>query len=164
MTGRLRHLADFPGAAVTQNLHPLLVHFPIAFLIGATAVYFAAWIARREDWAWAAFWMLALGVATATAAIRTGLVAGRSVMVAPSVRSHILIHHEHMMLLVWALSLALMAWAVLARPIPRRGVLGFLVLLLLMTAMLAKGADFGGWMVFGYNAGGSLPQPIEFSS
>jgi hypothetical protein len=26
-----------------------------------------------------------------------------------------------------------------------------------------KGADYGGWMVYRYNAGGSLPQPIEFS-
>jgi hypothetical protein len=38
-----------------------------------------------------------------------------------------------------------------------------MLLMLLMAAILVKGADYGGWMVFGYNAGGSLPQPIEFS-
>jgi hypothetical protein len=25
------------------------------------------------------------------------------------------------------------------------------------------GADYGAWMVYSYNAGGSMPQPIEFS-
>jgi hypothetical protein len=47
---------------------------------------------------------------------------------------------------------------------PRVGRAGFLLLLLAMTAILVRGADYGGWMVFGYNAGGSLPQPVEFSS
>jgi uncharacterized membrane protein len=160
----LRHLFDLPGVAAMQNLHPLLVHFPIAFLIGATAIYFAAWLGGREAWAWTALCMLALGAASATAAIGTGLAAAKSVMVAPSVREHILVHHEYVMVIVWALSLILLAWAVIARPMPQRGVLGFLALLLLMTLTLAKGVDYGGWMVFGYNAGGSLPQPIEFSS
>jgi uncharacterized membrane protein len=160
----LRHLADFPGAAVMQNLHPVVVHFPIAFLTGATVMYLAAWLARRDAWAWTALWMLAIGAAGATAAVRTGLAAGQSVMVAQSVHEQILVHHEHAMVAVWTLSVALLAWALIARPMPRRGVLGFLVLLVLMTLTLAKGADYGGWMVFGYNAGGSLPQPIEFSS
>src|SRR5216684_6268334 len=158
----LRHLADFPGVAVMQNLHPLVVHFPIAFLSGATLMYFAAWLARREALAWTGLWMLALGAVGASIALRTGLAAGESVMVAPSVRAQILIHHEHAMVTVWALSIALLAWALIARPMPRRGLLGFLALLILMTLTLAKGADYGGWMVFGYNAGGSLPQPIEF--
>jgi uncharacterized membrane protein len=160
----LRHLADFPGAAVMQNLHPVVVHFPIAFLTGATVMYLAAWLARRDAWAWTALWMLAIGAAGATAAVRTGLAAGQSVMVAQSVHEQILVHHEHAMVAVWTLSVALLAWALIARPMPRRGVLGFLALLVLMTLTLAKGADYGGWMVFGYNAGGSLPQPIEFSS
>jgi hypothetical protein len=32
-----------------------------------------------------------------------------------------------------------------------------------MAIALIKGADYGAWMVYGYNAGGALPQPIEFS-
>jgi hypothetical protein len=84
-------------------------------------------------------------------------------MIAPSVRSHILVYHEWSMLAVLALSIVLAAWALLARPMPRKGRIGFMLGLALMTVILAKGADYGGWMVFGYNAGGSLPQPIEFS-
>jgi hypothetical protein len=36
-------------------------------------------------------------------------------------------------------------------------------MLFVMAGLVVIGADFGGWMVYGYNAGGSLPQPIEFS-
>jgi hypothetical protein len=84
-------------------------------------------------------------------------------MLAPSVRQHILVHHKQFMLAALGLSIVLGLWAWIARPMPRRGRVLFMIGLLVMTAILAKGADFGGWMVYGYNAGGSLPQPIEFT-
>ena len=65
---------------------------------------------------------------------------------------------------VLVLSLLLSGWAVAARPVPRRGRIGFMTLLIVMMGLLVKGADYGAWMVYGYNAGGSLPQPIEFSN
>lgn len=163
METALRIVANWPGAAALQNLHPLIVHYPIAMLTGATAVYLAAAIARREQWAWLALWLLAFGALGATAAVWSGLRAGASVMVAPSVRAIILEHHEHLMIIAWVLSLLSLVWGVAGRPLPRRGGIGFLALLLMMSAILARGADYGGWMVYGYNAGGSLPQPIEFS-
>lgn len=159
----LRHLAAMPGAGGLQNIHPLVVHYPIALLTAAALVYLLAWAARREEWARSALWMLALGTLGAVVAVRTGLSASDGVMVAPSVREQILVHHKHYMLAVMGLSAVLTAWAMAAPPLPRRGRLIFLALLLAMTALLAKGADYGGWMVYGYNAGGSLPQPIEFS-
>ena len=152
-----------PGEQSLQNIHPLLVHYPIAFLTGAILIYFLALIARRESLEWTALWMLALGSIMAAATVWTGLRAGDGVMVAPSVREHILDHHKHYMITAFALSAILAAWAVAARPMPRRGRVAFLILLLAMGAILVKGADYGGWMVYGYNAGGSLPQPIEFS-
>lgn len=159
----VRIVTAWPGAAVLQNLHPLLVHYPIAFLTSATAIYLAAAIAGREPWAAVALWLLALGALGASAAVWSGLRAGGSVMVAASVRDNILDQHKRLMIIAWALSLLSLMWGVAARPLPRRGRLGFLVLLLVMSGVLARGADYGGWMVFGYNAGGSLPQPIEFS-
>jgi len=140
-----------------------VIHFPIALLMSASVLYLLGWIARREVWAWVGLWMLMLGTLGAAIAVWTGLRASAGVMIAPSVRDHILVYHRAVMLIVFALSLALSLWALSARPMPRRGRSTFVVLLCLMTALLAIGADFGGWMVYGYNAGGSLPQPIEFS-
>jgi hypothetical protein len=67
------------------------------------------------------------------------------------------------MLAVLGVSSILAICDLLARPMPRPGRAAFLLGLLVMTALLVKGADFGGWMVYGYNAGRSLRQPIEFS-
>jgi uncharacterized membrane protein len=156
-------ILQFRGMQSLQNLHPLVVHYPIALLTAAVPLYLVAWIFAREDCAIVGLWMLILGAIGAVASVYTGLNAGKGVMVAPSVRSHILVYHERLMLTVLGLSLILAIWAWLARPMPRRGRLVFVAGLLIMVAVLAKGADFGGWMVYGYNAGGSLPQPIEFS-
>jgi uncharacterized membrane protein len=153
----------FGGFEALQNVHPLVVHYPIALLTLAPVLYLIAWIAKRDSWAWAALLMLTLGTLSAAAAVWTGLRAGTSVMVAPSVRSHILVHHKHLMIAVFAMSVALSTWALAARPMPRRGRSGFMILMLTMTLLVAIGADYGAWMVYGYNAGGSLPQPIEFS-
>jgi uncharacterized membrane protein len=163
METALRLVMNWPGAAVLQNLHPLIVHYPIAMLTSATVVYLAAAIARRDRWAWLALWLLAFGALGATAAVWSGLRAGDAVMVAPEVRENILEYHEYLMITAWVLSLLALVWGMAGRPLPRRGGIGFLALLLIMSAVLARGADYGGWMVYGYNAGGSLPQPIEFS-
>jgi hypothetical protein len=61
------------------------------------------------------------------------------------------------------MSVALAAWALLAPPMPRRGRLAFVALMVVMASLIVKGSDYGAWMVYGYNAGGALPQPIEFS-
>lgn len=157
------YLLAFQGLRSLQNYHPLFVHFPIAFLFGATLVYASAWAGRRESWAWTGLWMLLLSTLGGAASVWTGLGAWNSVMLAQSVRDRILVYHRTLMLIVFALSLVLSLWALSARPMPRRGRTAFVALLLATVALITIGADFGGWMVYGYNAGGSLPQPIEFS-
>jgi len=153
-----------PGAQHLQNIHPLVVHFPIAFLYGAALLYFLAWAAGRESWAWTGFWMLALGALSAAAAVGTGLYGAEGVMVARSVKAHLLVNHKQTMLVVMALSVALCAWAAAARPMPSRGRFFFLALLAVLIGGLTIGADFGGRMVYDYNAGGNAcGQPIEFS-
>ncbi len=152
-----------PGASHLQNPHPLVVHFPIAFLYGATLFYFIAWALRRDALAWTAMWMLVLGVVGAAGAVATGLYGAEGVMIAPSVREKLLEPHKELMLATSAVALVLCAWAVIARPMPVRGRYLFLLATVVMAAMLAKGADYGGRMVFDYNAGGgACSQPIPF--
>jgi uncharacterized membrane protein len=153
-----------PGASHLQNLHPLFVHFPIAFIYGAALLYFLAAIRASESLKWSAFWMLAFGAAGAAASVATGLYAGSGVMVSVSVRDQLLRHHKQLMIAASAITGILIAWALAARPMPSRGRYVFLAGLLAVMLLIGLGADFGGRMVYDYNAGGNAcPQPIDFS-
>ncbi|TMA42608.1 MAG: DUF2231 domain-containing protein [Deltaproteobacteria bacterium] len=153
-----------PGAQRLQNLHPLLVHFPLALLPASALLYVLAWLAGRDSWAWTGLWLLVLGALSAAAAAATGLHADEGVMVDPSVREQLLDPHRRLMLTTVGLSIALAAWAAAARPLPARGRVVFLILLVVLLALMSRGADYGGRMVYDYNAGGNAcPQPIEFT-
>ena len=57
---------------------------------------------------------------------------------------------------------ALTLWAIASRPMPTRGRYVFLAGLIALLGLITAGADFGGEMVFSYNAGGpACAQPID---
>lgn len=158
------HLFSFPGTQHLQNIHPLVVHFPIALLFVAALMYWMGFLARRELLQWSGLWMLVLGALGAAVAAATGLYAAPGVMLARSVKTALLTYHKRIMIAVLILSAALALWAIAARPMPVRGRGAFLAMLVLVAALIAKGADYGGRMVYDYNAGGyACGQPIEFS-
>ena len=151
-----------PGASQLQNYHPLIVHFPIAFIYGASLMYFLAWIGASERLQWTALWMLVLGAVSAAAALTSGFYAAPGLMVSQSVRDELLQHHKHLMVAASILTGALTIWALASRPMPTRFRYVFLAGLLAVMLLIASGADLGGEMVYGYNAGGSAcPQPID---
>jgi uncharacterized membrane protein len=151
-----------PGASQLQNYHPLLVHFPIAFIYGASLTYFLAWISGSERLQWTALWMLLLGALSAAAALASGFYAAPGLMVSQSVRDELLNHHKHLMVAASILTGLLTTWAIASRPMPTRGRYLFLAGLLALMGLIAAGADLGGEMVFAYNAAGSAcPQPID---
>ena len=143
-----------PGVQHLQNIHPLIVHFPIALLPVSGLFYLLGWLTGKESCGWTALWLLGLGTLGAAAAVATGLYGAEGVMVAPSVREHLLLVHERIMLAVLGLSVVLLVWASIARPMPSKGGVVFLILLAILSASLAAGADFGLRMVYDYNAGG----------
>ena len=152
-----------PGASDLQNIHPILVHFPIAFLYGAALLYFLASISGSEGLKWTALWMLVLGALGAAASVASGLYAAPGLMVSVSVRHELLRHHKHLMVAASAVTGVLTVWALAMRPMPTRGRYVFLAGLIAVMWLIAAGADIGGEMVYGYNAGGSAcPQPIDF--
>jgi uncharacterized membrane protein len=154
----------FPGVQHLQNVHPLVVHFPLALLPGAALFYLLAWLARRESLAWTALWFLVLGTVSGAIAGGTGLYASEGVMVDPTVREQLLDPHRLWMLSTLGLSAGLTLWALAACPFPSRGRSVFVLLLLITVAMMAHGADYGGRLVYDYNAGGNAcGQPIDFT-
>jgi len=70
-----------PGVQHLQNIHPLVVHFPIAFLGGAALFYFLSWIFKHQTFATTAFLLLILGTLAAGAAVGTGLYGEEGLMV-----------------------------------------------------------------------------------
>lgn len=153
-----------PGVHHLQNVHPVVVHFPIAFLVGAALFYGMAWVLGREPLATTARWTLLLGAISAGVAVGTGLYAGEGVMVSRSVRDHLLEPHEYLMLTTLGLSVVLAIWALIARPSPQKGRLFFILLFVALLVVMTIGADYGARMVYDYNAGGNAcPQPIEFA-
>jgi len=152
-----------PGASQLQNYHPLLVHFPIAFIYGAALLYFLAWITASEKLQWTALWMLLLAALNAGLALASGFYAAPGLMVSQSVRHELLNHHKHLMVAASILTGSLTIWALASRPMPTRARALFMAGLLALMVLIAAGADLGGEMVYGYNAGGSAcPQPIDF--
>ncbi|MGH7813265.1 MAG: DUF2231 domain-containing protein [Candidatus Binataceae bacterium] len=152
-----------PGLAHAQNIHPLVVHFPIAFLYGAALFYYVAVVRPRDSLEWTAFWMLVLGTLGAGAAVATGLYAESGVMISESVRAHVLEHHEDLMITASVMAAVLAAWAIAARPMPAKGRWFFIAGLAIMLCVITSGADLGAEMVYGYNAGGdACAQPIDF--
>lgn len=154
-----------PGVAHLQNIHPLFVHFPIALLSAAALFYFLSLIfAASDSLEWTALWMLVLGAAGAMLSLATGLYASGGVMVAPSVRTALLDHHRNLMIATSIIAGLLTLWAIVARPMPARGRYVFLLGLLVMLVLMTKGADYGGRLVFDYNAAGNAcSQPIDFT-
>jgi uncharacterized membrane protein len=153
-----------PGAQHLQNVHPLVIHFPIAFLMGAALLYAAAWLLKSERFAHSAFVTLILGALSLVVAVATGLYAEQGVMLALSVRDALLKPHKMYMLATSGMAAVLTVWAIATRPFPKKGRLLFLFLLLVMISVMTVGADFGGRMVYDYNAGGTAcRQPIQFT-
>ena len=153
-----------PGAQHLQNIHPLVIHFPIGFLMGAALFYFAAWVSKKEDWAKTGFWVLLLGALSLAVAVGTGLYAEQGVMVALDVRQNILLPHKQFMIAAAVNCFVATVWAIVARPFPKKGRIIFLILLLVMIGVMTVGADFGGRLVYDYNAGGNAcHQPIQFT-
>ncbi|OGX29029.1 MAG: hypothetical protein A3B78_03240 [Omnitrophica WOR_2 bacterium RIFCSPHIGHO2_02_FULL_67_20] len=153
-----------PGAQHLQNVHPLVIHFPIAFLMGAALLYVAAWLLKSDRFAHSAFVVLVMGALSLTVAVATGLYAEQGVMLSLSVREQLLRPHKSYMLATLALCTMLSVWAILARPLPTKGRGLFLFLVLVMIGVMTVGADFGGRMVYDYNAGGNAcRQPIQFT-
>ena len=152
-----------PGVAHLQNAHPLVVHFPLALLPAALVLYFLAWLTERESFAWTGLWLLGLGAMGAALSVASGLYGAQGVMIDPSVKEHLLFYHKTIMFGVLGLTVLLSVWASALRPMPVKGRVSFLVLLLILIGALTIGADFGGRMVYDYNAGGNAcPQPIPY--
>lgn len=147
----------FPGVAAMPNVHPLLVHFPIALYYAFLLASGLALIARSDSLRRAGSWMLYFGTAGAAAAVVAGLSAADSVEHDEAVHA-IMELHETYGFVVLALGVLLSAVHGFLRS--SRSVAGRLaewVLALTLVAAITRGADLGGLLVYGHGVAVNAP-------
>ena len=149
-----------PGLTSAPNLHPMVVHFPIALWLAATAAWGFA-LLRRNDDAWRfGLWMHTLGAGGAIAAVVLGYLA--TAKMGHDAPGHELVHvHRDIMVGATGLSVILtgLAWWRRAGPGIWRPILGLASVALAATMTL--GSDRGAELVFRYGIGVSHETPPQ---
>lgn len=136
--------------------HPLVVHFPLALVLVATALLLAARLLRSPSLAATAAtvgtWNLCLGAGAALFALGTGLAAVISVEVGDAARQAISLHMKWAMFSTLALVL-LAVWRGAGAAQGSRPSWVFIVVLLAASAALAYTGYRGGKNVYEYGVG-----------
>jgi uncharacterized membrane protein len=139
-----------PGIANMDNIHPMLVHFPIAFLSAFFVLDLLGTLAKKPNWRNVASWLLYLGVVAAGLAVTAGFIAASTVAHGLEVHA-IMERHEHFGVSVLSLAILLSAWRLKSGGIIQGGANSFfLILAALLCILMMLGADLGGLMVYHY--------------
>ena len=140
----------FSGLASLDNIHPVLVHFPIAFLSGFFLMDTLGTLFKKTLWRSIASYLLYWGTFAAALTVLAGFSAADSVAHGDNVHE-IMENHEHIGIAILVLASGLSLWRYLAGEI-MTGVknTGFLILATLLCVLIISGADLGGLMVYHY--------------
>jgi uncharacterized membrane protein len=139
-----------PGLANIENVHPLLVHFPIALLSVFFLLDLIACLAKKQHWRDAASYFLYFGAVGAIFTVIAGFQAAYSVIHSEVVHE-IMERHEHFGIMVLVLSLILSVWRFRSKATITGGANHFFLILSgLMCGLMMLGADLGGLMVYNY--------------
>lgn len=139
-----------PGVSSMANIHPLLVHFPIAFLSAFFVLDMLGSLAKKPHWRAVAGWLLYLGTVAAAFTVTAGLIAASTVAHSEEVHA-IMERHEHFGVSVLTLATLLSIWRIKTGGVIQGGANSFfLVLAALLCALMVLGADLGGLMVYHY--------------
>lgn len=142
--------ALMPGISSMDNIHPLLVHFPIAFLSTFFVLDLFGTLAKKPQCRNVAGWLLYLGAVASVFTVIAGFIAAGSVPHGENVHA-IMERHEHLGVSVLSLAVLLSAWRMVSGGVIRGGANSFfLILAALLCGLMMLGADLGGLMVYKY--------------
>lgn len=151
----------FPGIAALDNIHPLFVHFPIAFLTGFFILDLLGTFTNKPGWRSAASAMLYFGTVGAALTVATGLQAAQTVAHGGDVHD-IMETHRRIGISILALSVVLSLWRLFAGRLIRGAANGFFLLLsAFLSVLVFIGADLGGLMV--YEFGVAVKRTVDVS-
>ncbi|MDD5579009.1 MAG: DUF2231 domain-containing protein [Methylobacter sp.] len=150
-----------PGIAGMDNIHPLLVHFPIAFLSAFFVLDIIGTLAKKNQWRSVAGWCLYIGTVALIFTVITGYMAADSVAHGQDVHG-IMERLENISLLALALAIILSIWRMISGSLIRSGANGiFLILSASLFILIMLSADLGGLMVYKYGVGVDAVQVSE---
>ncbi|MFN0158854.1 MAG: DUF2231 domain-containing protein [Bacteroidota bacterium] len=135
------------------NIHPFLVHFPIALLTVSVLTDIVALAARRPSWHSFAWWLQIIGTVGMFAAVATGLQAEATVFI-PEAAHALFELHEQLAFAGSAAFTVVFLWRIAKRgSLPENKLAGFIALEILAMSLLLSAAWFGGELVFSYGVG-----------
>lgn len=148
-----------PGLGGMLNIHPLLVHFPIALLSAFLITDLFGFLLKKEKLKHSASVMLYIGAVGAMATVASGLMAANKVPHAEEVH-FIMQRHKYFGITVLVISLFLSIWRyLLEETFSKTGQVIHFTLSILMVGVMSMGADLGGMMVYRYGvAVSAVPQ------
>jgi uncharacterized membrane protein len=153
MSTRFIDPAPSTAAIAGHPLHPALITFPIAFLVGALVTDVVYWVMRTAFWAEFSVWLIGAGVAMGVIAAILGLI---DFLTVERARKHsagwIHLIGNLVAMIIATISL-LLRWGNPAAPILPTG----LILSAITGAVLGVTGWFGGELVFRYLVGVSGP-------
>lgn len=135
------------------NVHPLLVHFPIALLLLSLILEVIALIRTNPGISRAAWWNQIGGTIGLALSVASGLLAEGSVHIAQDARE-LFERHEQLAFVTAAVFALLLFWRIAARgKVPPKAPVLYVFLFLLGTVCMLTGALYGGEMVFRFGVG-----------
>ena len=142
--------AIMPGIAGMENIHPLLVHFPIAFIATFFALDLVGTISKNPECRSVASWLLYLGTVAAGFTVIAGFIAANSIAHGQNVHD-IMERHEQIGVSILSTAILLSIWRIKSGILPGGGANNFFLLLsALLCLLMMLGADLGGLMVYKY--------------
>jgi uncharacterized membrane protein len=136
-----------------SNLHPMLVHLPIALLSASFLFDLLGHLAGRAELQRTGWWTLLVGSCGLLATVISGLLAGRTVSIPLEAREHFETH-EQMAFLVAALYAAALLWRVANRTnLPKGREWLYLVLSFTGVGLMWVAGWYGGELVFRFGVG-----------
>jgi len=137
-----------PGIYALENIHPLLVHFPIVLLSLFFITDTAALILKLPQWRAIAGWLLYSGTFFAGLTLMAGFQAAATVAHSEEVHE-IMESHEHLAITVFGLAFFLSLWRWLGKfMLLGAGAYLYLIVAAFLNILLIFTADFGGLMVY----------------
>lgn len=148
-----------PGLSHAPNIHPVFVHFPIAFWLGAALLCGLGCVRKHESLFAAGRCLLYLGTLGAVFAVASGFWAAEAM--GHDSPGHDLVHvHRNFMLIASAIAVVTTLMALAMRKRKTAGARWTITALLLVLAgVTTLGADRGAALVFRYGIGTATEAP-----